>query len=611
MSDIIKLLPDSVANQIAAGEVIQRPASVVKELLENSIDAGSTEIQLVVKDAGKTLIQVIDNGCGMSETDARLSFERHATSKISQANDLFKLKTKGFRGEALASIAAIAHVELKSKRQEDQLGVELNIEGSEVKKHEPVNTQSGSIFSVKNLFFNVPARRNFLKSDQVEMRHIIEEFTRVALTHPEVEFKLIHNGNEVYHLPEDTLRKRIVNLFGKNHNQRLVPIDEETGLAHISGFIGKPEFARKTRGEQFFFVNKRYIKSNYLHHAIKGAYEGLINADQYPSYFIYFDIDPERIDINIHPTKTEIKFEDERAIYAILKSTVKNSLGKFNITPTLDFEQEASFDTQFDKNKAIVPPQIKVNPEYNPFEQSSNSGGTKSQGQPSGSGQQSTDGWQDLYEIRKPAIDHSGSEQEHESADQIAGSSQGQKFMQVQRKYIMSPIRSGLIFIHQQRAHERILFEKFLQSLAHNKGYSQQQLFPEKIELSPSEIEQIKEIEPELSILGFKFENFEKNSITITGAPPEAMHADLRQLIENILNQFQFNVKDLNVDKRKELIQSMARNLSIRTGQLLNEEEMQSLTDQLFSCETPGNAPGGLPTMFTFTSEEIDKKFGL
>jgi DNA mismatch repair protein MutL len=450
MSDIIHLLPDHVANQIAAGEVIQRPSSAVKELVENSVDSGATNIKLIIKDAGRTLIQVTDNGSGMSETDARMCFERHATSKIREADDLYSIKSMGFRGEAMASIAAISQVELKTKTKDTELGTLINIEGSKIKTQENCATNKGTSISIKNLFFNVPARRNFLKSDNVELKHIIEEFTRVALANPSINFTFYHNDNEVYNLKKSNLRQRISSMNGKNYNEKLVPIKEETSLTSISGFIGKPEFARKTRGEQYFFVNNRFIKSGYLHHAIVSAYTDLIPKEQIPSYFLFFEINPILIDINIHPTKTEIKFEDEKSIYAILRACAKKALGQHNITPTIDFNKDPSFDTIAPKDANLKMPKIKVDDSYNPFEKKINPN------------KNNTENWENLFEL-------SQSEEQKISENRIVQSSLenfenfNQKILfQIQEKYILSPIKSGIMIVHQQRAHQKILYNKYL-----------------------------------------------------------------------------------------------------------------------------------------------------
>jgi DNA mismatch repair protein MutL len=625
MADIIELLPDSVANQIAAGEVIQRPASVVKELVENSIDAGSTSIKLIIKDAGKTLIQVIDNGCGMSETDARLSFERHATSKIKAANDLFAIRTKGFRGEALASIAAIAHVEMKTKRREDELGIKIIIEGSSITSQEPDSCSEGTCFSVKNLFFNVPARRNFLKSNPVETKHIIEELQRVALAHPEVAFTMHNNGNEVFNLPAGSLRQRVVSMFNKNYNQRLVPVEEETDILKVTGFVGKPEFAKKTRGEQYFFVNNRFIKSPYLNHAISTAYDELISKDHFPSYFLFLDIDPSTIDINIHPTKTEVKFEDERALYAIIHSSVKQSLGKYNIAPSLDFEQETSFNVPLHPEKEITAPIISTNKDYNPFNESSE---TATAPKTNTSGNQlyqqsrekkNTENWQELYKVNLEVSSNAFENQEEtvEPSANLFDKADGTKVdpaetkvtYQLHKKYILTHLKSGFMVIDQQKAHERILYEQLIVSLAHNKGMSQQELFPETIEFSITDYQLLLEMEDEIKALGFDIADFGNNTIAVNGIPADAKNANAKELLESLLEQFKFNVANYKLSKRDNLAQSLARSMSIKPGQVLTTVEMNALVDQLFACEVPYYSPGKKPTIVTFTLEELDKRF--
>ncbi|MFT4668831.1 MAG: DNA mismatch repair protein MutL, partial [Ulvibacter sp.] len=476
MADIIKLLPDHVANQIAAGEVVQRPASVVKELLENAIDAGASEITLVIKDAGKTLVQVIDNGLGMSTTDARLSFERHATSKIKSAEDLFCLHTKGFRGEALASIAAIAHVELKTKTEASEVGTKINIEGSQVVEQESVVSLKGTTISVKNLFYNIPARRNFLKSNTVETRHIIDEFHRVVLAHPQVSFTMLANGSDVFKLPGSNSRQRIVNVFGAKSNEKLVPVSEETEIIKISGFVLKPDFAKKSRGEQFFFVNNRFIKSPYLHHAVLSAFEGLIKEGMNPGYFLFLEVDPKSIDINIHPTKTEIKFDDEHALYAILRSTIKHSLGQFNIGPVLDFKREAGFDTPYDYNKkSAVAPIIDVDKAFNPFQKDGVQGNIKFPYK-----REKETSWESLYvglkdgfgSVPRSSNDSANRVEMQFESDEVTGNlfeddseAAGQTTFQLQNKYIISPIKSGLMIIHQHLAHQRVLYEELLKNI--------------------------------------------------------------------------------------------------------------------------------------------------
>ena len=611
MSNLIKLLPDSVANQIAAGEVVQRPASAVKELLENSIDSGATTVQLIVKDAGKTLIQVIDDGCGMSETDARMCFERHATSKITETNDLFSIRTKGFRGEAMASIAAVAQVEMKTKLHEEELGTKIEIEGSKILVQEPVQTKSGTSIAIKNLFFNIPARRNFLKSNPVETRHIIDEFERVALTHPEVSFKMIHNGAETFNLPTGTLRQRIVNVFGKKFNQSLVPIDEKTSITNLTGFIGKPDFAKKTRGEQFFFVNKRFIKNGYLHFAVMQAYQDLIPNKSYPSYFIYMEMDPASIDINIHPTKTEIKFEDEKAIYAILNSAVKQSIGKYQVAPSLDFEQETSFNVEpLTGDREIKIPQIKVNPSFNPFDEKpikapSFSGSASMPERPK---PQQVDALNQFYaqnrELRLTEF-----ESEIASTEELLDVDSEKKIFQIHNRYIYSRIKSGYILIDQQKAHERVLYEKFLSSLENTTNASQKELFPIQIEFSSSDFEILREIWDEVVAIGFDIAEFGKNTISVNGIPADGKETDYQLLFEKIIEQFKNNKDQLNLDTKENVARAMARNMSIKRGKKLGGQEINQLIDELFACQNAEYAPNGKRTFITVTLDELDKQF--
>lgn len=610
MPDIIQLLPDSVANQIAAGEVIQRPASAVKELLENAIDAGSQKIQVIIKDAGKTLIQVIDDGCGMSETDARMSFERHATSKIRTAAELFSIKTKGFRGEALASIAAIAHVELKSRLRERETGTRIIMEGSEIISQEPCSTPCGTSFAIKNLFYNVPARRNFLKSESVEMRHIIEEFERVSLAHPDVAFSLHHNKNELFNLPTATLRQRIVNMFGSKYNQKLVPLEEKTHIVSVNGFIGKPEYARKSRGEQYFFVNNRFIKSAYLNHSVSSAFDHLLARGNHPSYYIFLDVDPETIDINIHPTKTEIKFRDEKAIYAIVNSAVKKSLGQYNITPSIDFEQENSMNiAPLPKGGTIKAPGIKVNYDYNPFEQEKKPSG-RSESMRGNKGQ-SSQHWEDLYKISRQSDEEKSEKQEifRKDENELESKDINRVVFQLHRRYIMTHIKSGIIFIDQQRAHERILYEKAMQSLDKNRGHSQQQLFPQTVELSTPDYELLKDLKEDLYQLGFDLENFGHNCIVINGIPAEAVNGNIKKIIEDFIEQYKFSVNNLKLSHSENMARSIARSICIKTGKVLQAEEMMDLADRLFACEMPYYAPNGKPTIVTFSLEELNEKF--
>ncbi len=616
MADIIHLLPDSVANQIAAGEVIQRPASVVKELLENSVDAGATDIKLIVKDAGRTLIQVMDNGKGMSETDARLSFERHATSKIKNANDLFAIKTMGFRGEALASIAAIAHVELKTKRTTDELGTSVIIEGSELVSQEACACSPGASFSIKNIFYNVPARRNFLKSELIETNHILEEFSRVAMAHPHIAFQLFHNDKEVYQLQAGTLKQRIIGIQGKNFNDKLITVEEQTENIAISGFVGKPEFAKKTRGEQYFFVNNRFIKHPYLHHAVLNAFEELIPASTHPAYFIFFTIDPATIDINIHPTKTEIKFRDERLIYAMLRSSVRHALGKSNITPTLDFEREQGFDLPSSyKNKPVVPPVIKVDPNYNPFKEFQKISRTEKNNRAN---------WEELYAINssenktipEEKINSSGFVMPEQPVQQRIDDDHPENMsvlskdiIQINQTYIVASLASGLIIIHQQYAHERILYERFLEQQENKETGSQQQLFPETIEFSVSDAELIREIINELRLFGFEMEMLSGNTFVVNGVPALTKPENAKSVLENILENFKFNLKDIHTDKKNNIALSMAKSMAVNAGISLEKEEMIGLIDELFACKRPYSSPTGKPTLTIIEKDEIDRKF--
>jgi DNA mismatch repair protein MutL len=618
MSDIIQLLPDSVANQIAAGEVVQRPASAVKELLENAIDAGANKIQLIVKDAGKALIQVIDNGCGMSVTDARMCFERHATSKVRKAEDLFAIRTMGFRGEAMASIAAIAQVEMKTRRHDEELGTLVEIEGSVFIKQEPVATPQGTSICIKNLFYNTPARRNFLKSNPAEMRHIIDEFQRVSMAHPAVAFSLHHDGIEIYRLPSSALKQRIVHLFGNNYNERLIPVEEETSIINLKGFIGKPEFAKRTRGEQFFFVNNRFIKDPYLNHAVNRAYEELLSDDNFPLYVLFIDIDPAKIDVNVHPTKTEIKYLEEKSIYAILHSAVKRSLGRFNISPTIDFDQETGFSAMITHKapEEIVPPSINFNPDFNPFADEKpareSAYATFSKNYGGGGGMSpSTKNWGSLYEIAKDqtAEQHSLKLQEDEQHEQLIPAQK--QLMQLHNRYIISQIKSGLMLIDQQAAHERVLYERFILHLEDRKGASQQSLFPQTVTLSPNDYELAKSLLEDIKSLGFEVREFGKNTLVIEGIPVDLGSANFNetQLFEHLIEGFKNSQQDLKLDKRDALARSMARNSAIKSGTVLGQEEMNTLIEQLFACKTPNFSISGRPVIQTIGLLELDKKF--
>jgi len=611
MPDIIQLLPDSIANQIAAGEVIQRPASVVKELVENAIDAGSTEVKLIIKDAGKTLIQVIDNGKGMSDTDARMSFERHATSKIKKASDLFSISTKGFRGEALASIAAIAHVELITKTHDEELGRRLLVSGSKVTKQEPCSAQSGTTFSIKNLFFNVPARRKFLKSDPVELKHIIEEFKRVALAHPTIFMSMYSNEQEVYHLPAGNYRQRIVSIMGKSTNEKLVPIDEDTEIVTLSGFVGKPDSAKKTKGDQFIFVNDRYIKSNYLNHAIRSAYEDLIIKEAYPLYFLYITVDPAQIDINVHPTKTEIKFEEERLIYNYIRVAIKHALGHYNVSPTLDFGTNSNFGNSVDNNRSFD----KVNQEYN-FK----SGDNYSKPNTSGKFEKSNlKAWEQIY----AGIQNQDEEQQSdiqqtltvsskistESGQEISKIEEGKPPYQIHNTYILSHIKSGFLLIDQQAAHERILYEENLASLSSHQKLTQKELFPRTIEFDNAKATIMKNILPKINALGFEVEDFGGKTFLIHGIPAGLTgNADATVLMERLVDQYVSNM-ELQLGIEENLARSLAVSAAIKRGKSMEIPEMKLMIDRLFACEVPYKSPTGRRCIVTMDLDTILKEF--
>jgi len=618
MSDIIQLLPDHVANQIAAGEVVQRPASVIKELLENAIDAYAQNIQVVVKDAGKTLIQIVDDGAGMSLTDARMCFERHATSKIKSAEDLFSLNTKGFRGEALASIAAIAHVELKTKPKNEEVGTCIKIEGSKVTSQEPCVTPKGTSLCVKNLFYNIPARRNFLKSDAVELRHIIDEFQRVAMAHPSIAFSLFHNGGELFQLPSTNHRQRITNIFGAKTNEKLVPVNEDTEIVKISGFVGKPEFAKRSRGEQFFFVNNRFIKSPYLNHAVSAAFEGLLKEKTYPSYFLYLDVNPKSIDINIHPTKTEIKFDDEHALYAMLRSAIKHSLGQFSVAPVLDFDRDANLDTPYEyKNKQAQVPKIEVDRSFNPFENELNTSSIRS-GKSHNFRKENTQSWESLYaglNTTPETNQHQFKQVEFESEevtgklfdDDHSGSEAGT--FQLQKKYIVSTLKSGILVIDQNRAHTRILYEELLKNITIAAAVSQQLLFPLQLQFNTHEIEMLKEIKESLEQTGFIFSNIEVENVEITGIPTLISESEVGILLEQLLSDFENEVPDNGFSQTDLLAKSLAKGMAVKSGTLLNSTEQQHIVNRLFACKEPDVSPFNKSVFVTLTVDELDKKF--
>jgi len=615
--DIIRLLPDNIANQIAAGEVIQRPASAVKELMENAIDSGASHIKLIIKVAGKTLIQVIDNGCGMSETDARMSFEKHATSKIRSAEDLFNIRTMGFRGEALASIAAIAQVELKTRQVGEQLGTCVEIEGMKVTKQEPCQTPEGTSIAVKNLFYNVPARRNFLKSDTVELKNIIDEFQRIALAHPKTGFQLYNNDYEMYHLKPGNLKQRVVAIFGDSYAEKIVPVEEKSYALHVYGFVGKPEFSKKTRGEQFIFVNNRFIKSPYLNHAVSMAFEQMMPKDQYPFFVLFLDIDPTKIDINVHPAKHEIKFEDERLVYTFVNLGVKHSLGAYSVSPTLDFNQEdhltngGAFDqqprtwleitqhaVQHKEAKKFAPPS-----NFQPLSQRE---------------ENNLKNWEHAFdtvgnrqltvkhEEETKAPEHKDGQEEHPEIELVK---EAVPPHQIQRRYIVSQIKSGFILIDQQAAHERVMFERYLRLIEKNRNESQRQLFPQSFELSAGDTQILLEILPEINNLGFDIQEFGKNSFVIHGFPADVLQGDEKKMIEELIEQYKMNSSVTRLSKRESLAKSLAHSSSIKAGKVLAVEEMKTLIDELFACQNPYTAPNGRFTFITINNDELEKRF--
>jgi len=605
MSDIIRLLPDSVANQIAAGEVIQRPASLVKELLENAIDAGGTEIKVNIKDAGRSLVQVIDNGCGMSETDARLSFERHATSKISEAKDLFAIRTMGFRGEALASIAAVSQVELKTRRSEDELGTHILINGSEFEEQKPCSCAQGSNFSIKNLFYNVPARRKFLKTNTTELKHIINEFHRIVLSHPDIAFTLHHNDTEVYHLHVGNLRQRLIQVFGKGINHYLIPVDTDTSIVKVNGYIGKPEFARKTFGEQFFFVNNRYMRHPYFHKAVMEGYGQILAPETIPSYFIFLSADPETIDINIHPTKTEIKFEDERSIWQILIASVKEALGKFNIVPSLDFDKEGSIEIPVaKKGEEVHPPTIDINTDYNPFAGDEKTYPTNIRR--SRFEKANLTNWEKLYHDPDQDDNTHPSKQATQPTLETDRKQAGLSFIQLKNKFILCPVKSGLMTIDQKRAHERILYEKYLRSMEGKFGVAQQNLFPQTIQLNASDHAVLLDILEDICSLGFDIRDLGNHTIVVNGYPSNAATNDPGEMIELLLEEYKSTGTDVREGTKEKICRSLAKASAIPYGKSLSREEMQDMIDALFACENPNYSPSGKPVLTILAIDEIE-----
>jgi len=618
MANQIRLLPENVANQIAAGEVVQRPASVVKELLENAVDAGATRIELIVKDAGKTLIQVIDNGSGMSPSDAKLAFERHATSKIKTANDLFDLHTNGFRGEALASIAAVSHVRLKTKPEEEELGTEIRIDGGEIKSNTQVQISTGTVIEVRDLFYNIPARRNFLKGNSVETRHIVDAFQRVAFTAPRINFRLIHNDNEVFNLPPSqtdnlsaNLRQRIVGIMGRNTNEKLVPIQEDTEILKITGFVGKPSHSKKKRGEQFFFVNNRFIKHNYLNHAVLNAFEGLIPPGSYPAYYLFLEVPPQSLDVNIHPTKTEVKFDNERDLYAIIRSTVKHSLGQYNVSPSLDFERDAGLDTPYAyKDKSTVKsPSIQVDKDFNPFrkEYSAAAGARR---------KETLQQWEALYLDNGPEKEliHSIEVEAEDISQQLFDEKEGLDVLptfQLHAKYVASSIKSGMVLIDQNAAHQRILYEDYLEKVTLEGIGHQQLLFPLKVTLTSNEIDILKEVKTDLETAGFHIAQIGEDQITLDAIPVSIAENQVNQILEELAGNIKNEVPDTSFSQIDTIAKSLAKSLSIKAGTQLNSKEQESLVNNLFSCKEPNYSPSGKKTFITISMEDLEQQFNI
>ena len=608
MAETIHLLPDHIANQIAAGEVIQRPASAVKELLENAVDAEATAIRLIINEAGKSLIQVIDNGKGMSEKDAQNAFARHATSKINVIEDLFQIRTMGFRGEALASIAAVAQVQLKTRRAEDEVGVAVDIENSKVSSANPVATPVGTSISMKNLFFNVPARRNFLKSNSAELKHILEEFTRVALAFPEINFNLNNNGQEVYHWEGGSFKQRAIQVLGNSYQSKLVTVGEHTDYLTISGFVGKPETAKKTRSDQYFFVNRRFIKSAYLHHAIANAFEGLIAKDSFPSYILYIDVDPSKVDINVHPTKQEIKFEDDKIIYAFVQAAVKHALAQFSIAPSLDFSLDANIQQLDAIQKPFTEGQVQETSRkslYEGFTQKNQAHFIPKSDQ---TGQQD---WKSFF-TEMPAANQEfivkSSSMGLYKEDESLSVPEDAFLMQLHQTYIIAPTKSGLIILHQQLAHERVLYEKY-QKASMQPHATQKSLFPVVLELSASDAVLLEEMIEDLANIGYEIEAFGTNSFIIQGIPADVLAGNEKNAIELLLEQFKHFSADLKFSKREKLIRCMARQMAIKAGQNLGQKEMHGLIESLSECDIPNTTASGAPTFIEFNEDYLDRLF--
>jgi len=618
--DKILLLPDNIANQIAAGEVIQRPASAVKELLENAVDADATEIKLILQDSGKALVQVIDNGSGMSETDARMSFERHATSKIQTIEDLFHIRTMGFRGEALASIAAVAQVELKTKRAEDETGTYIEIENSLVQRQELIAMANGTSIAMKNLFFNVPARRNFLKSNAAEMRHIIDEFTRVALSFPHIFFSLTANGQQIFHLEAGSLKQRIIQLLGNSYSAKLVSVKEETDYMNIYGFVGKPETAKKTRGDQYFFVNNRFIKSAYLNHAVMGAYQEMIARDSFPMYVLFIDLEPTQVDVNVHPTKQEIKFEDEKIVYAFVQAAVKHALAQFSVTPALDFDLDSSIQqlpsiqqpfTEERKSAATSTSIFKGFTEKHQahfIEQDSKA---------------ELRNWRDFFENRESPVgsrqstDNLNIEKEgfpltihHSPPDSYRDTIHDSRLTQLHNQLILAETEGGFILINQQAAHERVIYEKLVEAMNGTTRATQRSMFPVTLELVHADCVLLEELMTDLHQLGYMIEPFGKNTFVIQGTPADVGQGNEKTTIEKLLEQYKHFSSDLKFSKREKLVRSLARQQAIKPGQQLTEKEMQALVNDLFNCKQSNSSPDGKPTFLEFKMEQLERMFG-
>ncbi|WP_439584502.1 DNA mismatch repair endonuclease MutL [Dyadobacter bucti] len=623
-SDIIHLLPDSIANQIAAGEVVQRPASVVKELLENAIDAKATNIQVILKEAGRTLIQVIDDGSGMSETDARMSFERHATSKIRQSEDLFRIRTMGFRGEALASIAAVAQVEVRTRQESDELGTLIRIDGSEIKTQEAVACLKGTSFVIKNLFFNVPARRNFLKSNSVEMRHVLDEFQRVALAHPEVAFSLHHNDTEVFSLQSAKLVRRIIDIYGKSYREQLAFCQEDTSYISVKGYIGKPEFARKTRGEQFFFVNDRFIKHSYMHHAVISAFDGTIPEGSHPFYVLFIEIDPSHIDINIHPTKTEIKFDDERSVYAIIMAAVKKAVGVYNLSQSIDFDDNINFlnPSPTDQNNNLIP--RTVMPDWAAQSKKTDNAQSRS----------NLTNWNKLFEglqnsdersrelvafemntttVSRPAYQEQAltmaSKVNRMASEVISAPESDAVLFQLHNRYILSQVKDGIMLIDQKAAYERILYERYRKMLTNRNGACQQLLFPKTIRLTHSDMQLVHETKKEIRSLGFEFEEFGPNELIIRGIPADLPEESEQDLFEELIEQLKQSYSDLKLNKPESLSRLLARRFSVRYAVKLSFVEIHTLIDQLFASTDPNRTPGGEAIIVLLTMDKLSSIF--